>query len=304
MSKQNKVAVQTTNLAYSSDSMTDKQKSTSYNNMVEDQEQDQGCMYYILSTLCLLLIIVTFPISIWFCFKIVQTYERGVIYRLGVCQGAKGPGLFFFIPCIDSIHVIDCRTITFDVSPQEILTKDSVTVRVDAVCNMRIVDATASINNVDDAFRSTKLKAQTTLRNTLGTKTLAGILSDREDICHTMQESLDHATDPWGIKIESVEIKDVILPPMMQRAMAAEAEAARDAQAKVISAQGELEASKALKGAADVISQSKGAMQLRYLQTLTAIAAERNSTIIFPLPMDILPLQNDVSRQNLTSVAM
>ena len=241
-------------------------------------------------TLSYLLITITFPFSLFACIKIVQNYERAVIYRLGKLDGAKGPGLFFIVPCLDSVHKVDLRTVSFDVPPQEVLTKDSVTVAVDAVVYYHVQDPAASINNAENSQYSTKLLAQTTLRNMLGTKSLSGILADKEEITNSMQLILDHATDPWGIKIERVEIKDVRLPQQMQRAMAAEAEAARDAKAKIIAAKGELDASKALKEAADVISQSNGALQLRYLQTLTTIAAERNSTIIFPLPMDVLPI--------------
>jgi len=252
-------------------------------------EGTTGCCYYLLLAISYLAIICTLPFSLCICFKIVQNYERAVIYRLGRLEGAKGPGLFWIVPCLDSVHVVDMRTVSFDIPPQEILTKDSVTVAVDAVVYYHVFDPSASINNVENSQYSTKLLAQTTLRNILGTKTLAGILSDREETSNNMQNILDTATDPWGIKIERVEIKDVRLPQQMQRAMAAEAEAARDARAKIISASGELDASRALKEAADIIGQSQGALQLRYLQTLTTIAAERNSTIIFPLPMDVLP---------------
>eukprot|EP00058_Branchiostoma_floridae_P005362 XP_002590850.1 hypothetical protein BRAFLDRAFT_125712 [Branchiostoma floridae] len=169
-----------------------------------------------------------------------------------------------------------------------ILTKDSVTVSVDAVVYFRVSNATISVANVENANQSTRLLAQTTLRNILGTKNLTEILSDRENISHTMQSQLDEATDPWGIKVERVEIKDVRLPVQLQRAMAAEAEAAREARAKVIAAEGEMNASRALKEAADVIAMSPSALQLRYLQTLTSISAEKNSTIIFPLPIDLI----------------
>lgn len=252
-------------------------------------DEETGCCYYILIFFSYLLILITLPFSLCVCYKIVQNYERAVIYRLGRLDGAKGPGLFWIVPCVDSVHVVDLRTVSFDIPPQEILTKDSVTVAVDAVVYYHVMDPAASINNVENSQYSTKLLAQTTLRNILGTKSLAGILSDREEVSHNMQTILDTATDPWGIKIERVELKDVRLPNQMQRAMAAEAEASRDAKAKIISARGELDASRALKEAADIIGQSKGALQLRYLQTLTTIAAERNSTIIFPLPMDIIP---------------
>ncbi|XP_071154407.1 band 7 protein AAEL010189-like isoform X2 [Mytilus edulis] len=249
-----------------------------------------GCCGYILWCLSILLIICTFPFSMCLSIKVVQEYERAVIFRLGrlVSGGAKGPGLFFIIPCIDSYTKVDMRTVSFDVPPQEILTKDSVTVAVDAVVYYRIQNAAMSITNVEDSNRSTRLLAATTLRNVLGTKNLSEILSDRETISHVMQGNLDECTDPWGIRVERVEIKDVRLPVQLQRAMAAEAEAAREARAKVIAAEGEQKASRALKEAADVMAESPAAIQLRYLQTLNTISAEKNSTIIFPLPIDLM----------------
>ncbi|KAG0421532.1 hypothetical protein HPB47_002582, partial [Ixodes persulcatus] len=221
---------------------------------------------------------------------IVQEYERAVIFRLGrlVEGGAKGPGLFFIIPCIDTYCKVDLRTVSFDVPPQEILSKDSVTVAVDAVVYYRISNATICITNVEDYGHSTRLLAATTLRNVLGTKNLSEILSERESISHVMQASLDEATDSWGVKVERVEIKDVRLPVQLQRAMAAEAEAAREARAKVIAAEGEQKAARSLKEAAEVIAESPSALQLRYLQTLTSIAAEKNSTIVFPLPLELM----------------
>ncbi|OTF78667.1 mechanosensory protein-like protein, partial [Euroglyphus maynei] len=181
---------------------------------------------------------------------------------------------------------VDLRTVSFDVPPQEILSRDSVTVSVDAVVYFRISNATVAVSNVEDYGRSTRLLAATTLRNVLGTKDLSQILSERESISHIMQSSLDEATDPWGVKVERVEIKDVRLPVQLQRAMAAEAEAAREARAKVIAAEGEQRASKALKQAADIMMDSPAALQLRYLQTLNSIAGEKNSTIVFPIPME------------------
>jgi len=255
-------------------------------------DQDKGCTYYLLYGISILGLIITFPFCLCVCIKIVQDYERAVIYRLGRLLGAKGPGIFFIIPCIDNYIKVDLRTVSFDVPPQEVLTRDSVTIAVDAVVYYKIFDAEKSVNEIANASLATRQLAQTTLRDQLGTKTLAGILADREELSHNMQSILDKATDAWGISVERVELKDVRLPQSMQRAMAAEAEATREAQAKVIAAKGELDASVALKEAADVISQSSGALQLRYLQTLTTISAERNSTIIFPLPMDILPLAN------------
>jgi len=237
-----------------------------------------------------ILLFVTLPISLCFCLKVVQEYERAVIFRLGRLRpgGARGPGLFLINPCVDSFRKVDLRVLSFDVPPQEILSKDSVTVAVDVVVYFRISNATISVTNVEDASRSTKLLAQTTLRNILGTKTLAEMLSDREQISLQMQATLDEATIPWGVKVERVEMKDVRLPMQLQRAMAAEAEASRKAGAKVIAAEGEQKASKALGDAAMVIAQSPTAIQLRFLQTLTSISAEKNRTIIFPFPIEVI----------------
>ncbi|XP_045125852.1 band 7 protein AGAP004871-like isoform X4 [Portunus trituberculatus] len=249
-----------------------------------------GCCAIILTIVSYLLIIATFPFSLCMCIKVVQEYERAVIFRLGrlLKGGAKGPGIFFVVPCIDSYRKVDLRTVSFDVPPQEILSRDSVTVSVDAVVYYRVSDPIMAETNVEDYSHSTRLLAATTLRNVLGTKNLAEILSERESISHNMQSSLDEATDPWGVKVERVEIKDVRLPVQLQRAMAAEAEAAREARAKVIAAEGEQRASRALKEAAEVINESPAALQLRYLQTLSQISAEKNSTIIFPLPIDLI----------------
>ncbi|XP_063056389.1 stomatin-like [Engraulis encrasicolus] len=229
-------------------------------------------------------------ISVFICPKVVKEYERAVIFRLGriVDKKPKGPGIFFILPCTDDIVKVDLRTVSFDIPPQEVLTKDSVTVAVDGVVYFRVSDPIKSVANVSNADFATRLLAQTTLRNMLGTKNLAEVLSDREAIAHGMQSTLDEATDQWGIKVERVEIKDVKLPQQLQRAMAAEAEATREARAKVIAAEGEMNASRALKEASLVIAESPSALQLRYLQTLNTIAAEKNSTIIFPLPMDMM----------------
>ncbi|XP_042335664.1 stomatin isoform X1 [Sceloporus undulatus] len=267
-----------------------------------------GFCGWILVIFSFFLVVVTFPLSVWLCIKIVKEYERAIIFRLGriLKGGAKGPGLFFVLPCTDNIIKVDMRTISFDIPPQEILTKDSVTVNVDGVVYYRVQNATLAVANITNADSATRLLAQTTLRNVLGTKNLSQILSDREEIAHSMQQTLlmslnsvtshltfkqatlDDATDDWGIKVERVEIKDVKLPVQLQRAMAAEAEATREARAKVIAAEGEMNASRALKEASIVITESPAALQLRYLQTLTTIAAEKNSTIVFPLPIDML----------------
>ncbi|CAE1251452.1 STOM [Acanthosepion pharaonis] len=224
------------------------------------------------------------------CFKVVQEYERAVIFRLGrlLSGGAKGPGIFFVLPCIESYTKVDLRTLSFDVPPQEVLSRDSVTVSVDAVVYYRVSNPTISVANVENAHHSTRLLAQTTLRNMLGTKNLSEILADREAVSQGMQSALDEATENWGIHVERVAIKDVRLPVQLQRAMAAEAEASREAKAKVIAAEGEHQASRALKEAANIINESPSALQLRYLQTLSTISAEKNSTIVFPLPIDML----------------
>merc|ERR1719188_2589340 len=237
-----------------------------------------------------LLLVATLPLSLCTCVKVVQEYERAVVFRLGRLRsgGAKGPGLFFIMPCIDTYQKVDLRTVSFDVPPQEVLSRDSVTVSVEAVVYYRVSNPTMATNNIEDYSHSTRLLAATTLRNVLGTKNLAEILSEREIISKVMQDALDEATDLWGVKAERVEIKDVRLPVHLQRAMAAEAEAAREARAKVIAAEGEQRASRALREAAAVIAESPSALQLRYLQTLSTISAEHNSTIIFPMPVNIM----------------
>uniref|UniRef100_G3R3Y2 Stomatin n=1 Tax=Gorilla gorilla gorilla TaxID=9595 RepID=G3R3Y2_GORGO len=244
---------------------------------------------WILVAFSFLFTVITFPISIWMCIKIIKEYERAIIFRLGrILQGgAKGPGLFFILPCTDSFIKVDMRTISFDIPPQEILTKDSVTISVDGVVYYRVQNATLAVANITNADSATRLLAQTTLRNVLGTKNLSQILSDREEIAHNMQSTLDDATDAWGIKVERVEIKDVKLPVQLQRAMAAEAEVF-SISTPPFTPEGEMNASRALKEASMVITESPAALQLRYLQTLTTIAAEKNSTIVFPLPIDML----------------
>ncbi|KAL4219352.1 hypothetical protein ACF0H5_021932 [Mactra antiquata] len=231
-----------------------------------------------------------FPFSILCSIEIVQEYERAVIFRVGrvLSGGAKGPGLFFLLPCVDTFKRVDLRVKSYDIPPQEILTQDSLSVCVDAVVYARVFNATKSIINVEDAHKATKLLAATSVRNVLGTKSLADILSDRESISAYLQSVLDEATDPWGIKVERVELKDVRLPYNMQRSMAAEAESAREARAKVIAAEGEMKAARALKEASDIMNESPASIQLRFLQTMNSIASEKNQTIIFPLPVDLL----------------
>ncbi|KAL3074399.1 hypothetical protein niasHS_015229 [Heterodera schachtii] len=241
------------------------------------------CFSYCSSVIC-------FPCAICLSIRVIQQYERAVIFRLGkVMREAAGPGLIFILPCIDDFRCIDMRTTSFDVPPQEVLSKDSVSVTVDAVIYFRVFDANKAVVNVENATMSTQLLGQTTLRNILGTKTLAELLSKRDQINFEMQQVLDKLTDAWGVKVERVDVKDVRLPKDMQRSMAAEAEAAREARAKVVAAEGEKKAAIALRDAAETIAGTPTALQLRYLQTLTTISAERNSTIVFPFPVDFMP---------------
>ncbi|XP_050342909.1 band 7 protein AGAP004871-like isoform X1 [Nymphalis io] len=249
-----------------------------------------GCVEKFATFFSFLLVIITFPFSLFECFKVVQEFERAVIFRLGRLRkgGVRGPGLFFILPCVDTYRKVDLRTVSFDVPPQEVLTRDSVTVAVDAVVYYRIKEPLNAVVRVADYSASTRLLAATTLRNVLGMRDLAQLLSDREAISHMMQANLDVATDPWGVEVERVEIKDVRLPVQLQRAMAAEAEADREARAKIIAAEGEIKASKALREASLVMIDNPTALQLRYLQSLNTISAEKSSTIIFPFPMDFL----------------
>jgi len=253
-------------------------------------ESAPGVCAHLLTIFSLFLIVIFLPFSLLLVIKVVQEYERAVIFRLGrlVTGGARGPGVFFIIPCVDIYEKIDMRTNTYEIPPQEILTKDSVTVFVNAIMYYKVANATHAVANVDDYSGSARLLAATTLRNVLGTMNLGEILSQRENIAREMQTTLDVATEPWGVKVERVEVKDVRVPEQLQRAMAAEAEAAREARAKVIAAEGEHKASRALKHAAEIITDSPAALQLRYLQTLNSISAENNSTIVFPVPIDII----------------
>ncbi|KAM4797498.1 stomatin-like protein 3 [Rhinophrynus dorsalis] len=255
-----------------------------------------GACGWILLVLSAILTAITFPFSIWFCVKIIKEYERAVVFRLGriISGKAKGAGLMFILPCTDTFIKVDLRVISFAIPPQEILTKDSVTTTVDGVVYYKVESAIKSVANVNNVHLATHQLAQTTLRNILGTQTLSSILSNREEIAHNIQSILDNATHPWGVKVDRVEMRDVRLPVQMQRAMAAEAEAVREARAKVVAAEGEMNASRALKEASMVISESPAALQLRYLQTLNTIAAEHNSTIVFPLPIDML--QNFINK--------
>jgi regulator of protease activity HflC (stomatin/prohibitin superfamily) len=219
--------------------------------------------------------------------KVVAEYERGVIFRLGRLVGAKGPGLFFIIPFVDRMVKVDLRVVTMDVPSQEVITRDNVTVRVNAVVYFRVVDPEASVVKVLDHIRATSQISQTTLRNVLGQSELDELLMKREKLNLMLQKIIDEHTDPWGVKVSIVEIKEVELAEEMKRSMAAQAEAERERRAKIIHAEGEQQASEKLAQAASVIGREPAAIQLRYLQTLTEIASEKNSTILFPLPIEI-----------------
>ena len=220
--------------------------------------------------------------------KIVTEYERGVIFRLGRLIGAKGPGLFIIIPFIDRMVKVDLRVVTMDVPSQEVITKDNITVRVNAVVYFRVVDPEASVVKVLDYIRATSQIAQTTLRNVLGQSELDELLMKREKLNQMLQKIIDEHTDPWGVKVSTVEIKEVELAEEMKRSMAAQAEAERERRAKIIHAEGELQASEKLAQAAAIIGREPSAIQLRFLSTLAEIATEKNSTIIFPIPMEFL----------------
>jgi regulator of protease activity HflC (stomatin/prohibitin superfamily) len=220
--------------------------------------------------------------------RVVQEYERGVIFRLGRLVGARGPGLFFLIPGIERMLKVDLRVITMDVPAQEAITRDNVTVKVNAVIYFKVVDPENAVVKVIDFIRATSLIAQTTLRSVLGQSDLDHLLSERDQINQRLQVIIDEQTDAWGVKVSAVEVRDVELPQTMQRAMARQAEAEREKRAKIIHARGEFEASQQLAQAAQIIGSQPATLQLRYLQTLTEIAAEKNSTIIFPLPIDLL----------------
>ena len=221
--------------------------------------------------------------------RIVAEYERAVIFRLGrVLEGAKGPGLFFLIPVIDRMIKANMQTVTLDIPPQDVITKDNVTVRVNAVCYFRVFDAVKAVVEVQNYLYATSQISQTTLRAVLSKVDLDQILTERDELNVDIQQIIDEVSDPWGIKVERVEIKDVDLPQEMQRAMAKQAEAERERRAKIINAEGEFQASERLAQAGEVIARHPIAYQLRYLQTITDVAAEKNSTLVVPIPIELL----------------
>jgi len=235
------------------------------------------------------IVVVILLVILFAAVKIAREYERGVIFRLGrLLPEPKGPGLFVLIPFVDKMERVDLRTVTLNVPPQEVITKDNVPVRVNAVAYFRIVEPKAAIVQIENYMVATSQISQTTLRSVLGQHSLDELLSERDKINQILQAIIDEATSPWGIKVSIVEVKDVEIPSDMQRAMARQAEAERERRAKVISAEGEFQASERLKDAAAVMSHEPITVQLRYLQTLLEIGATNNSTIIFPIPIEFL----------------
>jgi regulator of protease activity HflC (stomatin/prohibitin superfamily) len=220
--------------------------------------------------------------------KILKEYERGVIFRLGRLIGAKGPGIFFIIPGVDKMLRISLRTVTLDIPPQDVITRDNVSIKVNAVVYFRVVDPNRAVVEVENYLYATSQLAQTTLRSVVGQMELDELLAHRDKINIQLQDILDKHTDPWGIKVSLVETKQVDLPEEMRRAIARQAEAERERRAKVIHAEGEAQAAAKLAEAANVISVNPAALQLRFLQTLTEVATEKNSTTIFPVPIDLL----------------
>ncbi len=237
-------------------------------------------------TLAILVILVLVFLSS--AIKIVQEYERGVIFRLGRLVGARGPGLFFIIPILERMIKVDLRTVTLDVPSQEIITKDNVTARVNAVVYFRIVNPQNAVVQVANYLTATSLIAQTTLRSILGQSTLDELLAEREKINQMLQKVIDEQTDPWGVKVTVVEVKDAELPENMKRAMARQAEAERERRAKVINAEGEFQAATRLAEAAAIIEKHSAALQLRFLQTISEAASDKTSIFVIPVPIDLL----------------
>lgn len=237
-----------------------------------------------LPILAIVLLVIIFLSS---AIRIVREYERGVIFRLGRLVGAKGPGLFFLIPIIDSMVKVSLRIVALDIPPQEVITKDNVTAQVNAVLFFRVLDPTRAIVEVEDFLQATNQISQTTLRSVLGQVELDDLLAERDKLNKQLQEIIDEHTDPWGIKVKSVEIKDVRIPQEMQRAIARQAEAERERRAKIINAEGEFQAAQKLSEAAKVLQSQPASIQLRFLQTLLDVTSDRSTTIVFPVPIEL-----------------
>ncbi len=269
-------------------------------NNSENSEENTSALTRIIQAFLLgisaILLIPLLPFQI----RIVTEYERGVIFRLGRLQGAKGPGLFVMLPFIDRMVKVDLRTITLDVPTQEAITSDNVTIKVNAVIFFRVLNPEYAVVKVLDFIRATSQISQTTLRSVMGQIELEDLLGKRDEVNEQLQNIIDEETEPWGIKVSTVEVKDLELPPTMQRAMAAQAEEERSRRAKIIAADGEFQASERLAEAAAVMSKEPISLQLRYLQTLGEIAGDRSNTIVFPLPMDLVSkfFDNESSENN------
>jgi regulator of protease activity HflC (stomatin/prohibitin superfamily) len=264
---------------------------------IKDEGGFAGAIRVLLTLFAFFLLIPPWGFFVWFySVKIVSEYERGVIFRMGRLVGAKGPGLFVILPIVDRMVKVDLRTVTMDVPSQECITRDNVTVKVNAVIYFRVVEPQDAVVKVLDHFRATSQISQTTLRSVLGQSNLDEVLSEREQINERLQKIIDEQTEPWGVKVSTVEVKDVELPQGMQRAMARQAEAERERRAKVINADGELQASERLAQAGQIMSENPATLQLRFLQTLSEVATEKNSTIVFPVPVDLLNLITDSLR--------
>jgi len=271
----------------------------------QEEKVEWSCCEYILLVLSWFVVIII-PVFWFFIIKTVRTYERAIIFRLGkITGGAKGPGVFLINPMLDDIRVLDLRIETYNLPPQEMMTKDSVTVHVDAVCFMKVVNPVLVVLEVDNYKSAFNNFAATTLRSVVGTYDLQQLLSGMNEINERIRQIIEQETSNWGVAVPAVEIKDVKLPQSLQRAMAAEAEAERERRAKIISARGESESAHELARAAETIAQAPGALQLRYLHTLTQIAAENNSTIVFPLPLEMMrgiQALNEMQRKKIVPV--
>jgi regulator of protease activity HflC (stomatin/prohibitin superfamily) len=246
------------------------------------------------------LVVVVFFILIFLgsAVRVLREYERGVIFRLGRLIAQKGPGLILLVPIIDRMVRVDLRTVTLNIPPQEVITRDNVPARVNAVAYFRVIDPNKSIVEVENFLLATSQIAQTTLRSVLGKAELDQLLAERERLNEDLQKIIDEQTEPWGVKVSTVEIKDVEIPEQMQRAMARQAEAERERRAKIINAEGEYQAAEKLAQAADIISKNPATLQLRYLQTLLEMGVNQNTTIVFPLPIDLIEAFTAMAKKN------
>ena len=268
---------------------------------LEKREYSCGikAMVWLLTLLSWMFFVVTMPFSLFFCVKVAQTGEKAHITRLGIYSRTKGPGMFLVLPLIENFRLIDMRSKILDVPKQEVITKDSVSLSVDAVVFYHISDSIASINNVEDPRKATGRLVQTTLTKIFGGQEMQELLSDKDTLTYQLQKELDVGTKRWGIKVERVQIEEITIPESLKRAMAAEAEAAREAKAKLIKAEGEIKTARHLQKASQTLSESPYALQLKYLQTLNSMANTNESTVVFPVPIDIEMPWNSLMKNNM-----